>query len=75
MNDRAAVIAAYEAGEFYGTDYEGAWNLGFDTTDLKNFSVWKAKDCSALCFDGMIEFIDETGSTSIYDLESKEWKE
>lgn len=75
MSERDEVIAAYERGEFHGTDYQGAWNHGFDTTGLKDFQVWRSELTSAMLYDGTIELIDSDGHNHIYNLETKQWQD
>lgn len=75
MTSREAVVAAHERGEFFGTDYEGAWNLGFDTTGLKEFQVYRGDTFTAMSYDGTIELLDEDGSNPVYDLTTKKWKD
>ena len=75
MTNRESVIAAHERGEFFGTDYGTAWNLGFDTTGLKEFTVYRGDNFTAMCYDGTIELLDEDGSNPVYDLTTKKWKD
>lgn len=68
-----SVIEAYDRGEFKKATPREAWNYGFDTTDLVDFSIWTDGEVYAMSYEGLIEIMDGDGHVHLYNLELKEW--